>query len=224
LVKFNIKTEKIVHFQYQDRKENSLSNNSIWGFAQEEDVLWLGTWGGGLNKFNKAKETFTVYQHNPDDPKSISSNVSGNLLLTSANELFISTLGGGLNKFNRKTNTFERYSTKNGLFPSDNLEGLLEDEQGNLWIASSSEEVIKFDPNTLKYKGYGSGDGIEIGAPWFVSNHKTHDGQMWFGGPKGVTAFYPDKIKNNTFRPPVYITSLTQGGEPIASNTALERI
>jgi PAS domain S-box-containing protein len=71
---------------------------------------------------------------------------------------------------------------------------------------------------------YGPGDGIEIGGPWFVTNHKTRDGQMWFGGPKGVTAFYPEQIRNNEFRPPVYITSITQGGEEVVTGKALERV
>jgi len=224
LVKFNTQTEEVKSFRHRAKDKNSLSSNSVWGFWQGDDVLWLGTWGGGLNKFNKEKEVFTVYKHNPKDPQSISSNVCGNLLVTSLGDLYISTLGGGLNKFNKGTQTFEHYSTSNGLFPSDNLQGILEDKQGNLWIASSTEEVIKFDPRTLKYKAYGPGDGIEIGGPWFVANAKTRDGQMWFGGPKGVTAFYPESIKDNLFRPPVYITSLSQGGEPIATDKALEKL
>jgi len=224
LVKFNTRTEEVKSFRHQDKDKNSLSSNSAWGFEQEDDILWLGTWGGGLNKFHKEKEDFTVYKHDPKDPESISSNVCGNLLITSLGDLYISTLGGGLNKFNKETQTFEKYSTINGLFPSDNLQGILEDEQGNLWIASSTEEVIKFNPKTLAYKAYGPGDGIEIGGPWFVANYKTRDGQMWFGGPKGVTAFYPENIKDNTFKPPVYITSLSQGGEPIQTDKALEKL
>ncbi len=224
LVKFNTLTEEVKSFRHQAGDKNSLSSNSVWGFGQEDDVLWLGTWGGGLNRFNKETEKFAVYKHDPKDPESISSNVCGNLLITSLGDLYISTLGGGLNKFNKDTQTFEHYSTKNGLFPSDNLEGILEDKEGTLWIASSTEEVIKFDPKTLGYKAYGPGDGIEIGGPWFVANHKTRDGQMWFGGPKGVTAFYPEDIKDNLFRPPVYITSLSQGGEPIMTDKALERL
>jgi len=224
LVKFNIKTEKTTHYRHHDKGKHSLSNNSVWGFWQEDDTLWLGTWGGGLNKFSKKDETFTVYKHDPKDPGSVSNNVCGNILVTSEGRLFVSTLGGGLNEFNRKNETFEYFNTTNGLFPSDNLEGLLEDENGNLWIASSTEEVIKFNTKTKGYKAYGPGDGIEIGGPWFVANHKSPDGQMWFGGPKGVTAFYPEKIKNNAFKPPVYITSLMQGGEPIETDKALEKL
>ncbi len=224
LVKFNTRTEEIKHFRHREGEKGSLSNNSVWGFWQTDDTLWLGTWGGGLNEFHKEKEVFTVYKHDAEDPESISSNVSGNLLITSAGDLYISTLGGGLNKFNKATRTFEHYSKSNGLFPADDLTGLLEDAQGNLWIASSTEEIIRFDVHTKAFEIYGPSDGIEIGGPWFVANHKTRDGQMWFGGPKGVTAFYPGRIKHNDFRPPVYITALSQGGEPIQTNKALERL
>ncbi|MCP3953071.1 MAG: PAS domain-containing protein, partial [Desulfobacterales bacterium] len=224
LVKFNTRTEEFKHFRHQPGAKSSLSNNSVWGFWQTDDTLWLGTWGGGLNEFHKEKEVFTVYKHDPDDPASISSNTSGNLLMTSAGDLYISTLGGGLNRFNKATRTFEHYSKSNDRFPSDDLTGLLEDTQGNLWIASSTEEVIRFDVRTKAFEIFGPADGIEIGGPWFVANHKTRDGQMWFGGPKGVTAFYPKNIQHNDFRPPVYITALTQGGAPIQTDRALERL
>ncbi|MCP3898221.1 MAG: PAS domain S-box protein, partial [Desulfobacteraceae bacterium] len=224
LVKFNINNGEYTHYRHNDKDKYSLSNNSIWGFSQEEDHLWLGTWGGGLNKFDKKGETFTAYKHDPQNPKSISSNVSGNLFITSQGELYISTLGGGLNKFNKQDETFEYYNTSNGLFPSDNLQGILEDKNGNLWIASSTEEIINFNIRTKEFKTYGPGDGIEIGGPWFVANHISPDGQMWFGGPKGVTAFYPENIKNNEFKPPVYITSLTQGGDPLETGKALETL
>ncbi len=224
LVRFNSQTEEVRHFKNDPNNPASLSNNSVWAIWQDGNTLWLGTWGGGLNRFNKEQETFKVYSHNPEKPDTISSNASCNLLITSSGDLYISTLGGGLNKFNRTNNSFEHYSTLNGTFPSDNLEGLLEDNKGNIWVASSTEEIIKFNPTTLDYKVYGPGDGIEIGGPWFVANHKTRDGQMWFGGPRGVTAFYPELIMNNDFSPPVYITSITQGGEVVVTDKAVEKV
>jgi signal transduction histidine kinase len=38
---------------------------------------------------------------------------------------------------------------------------------------------------------------------------------MFFGGIEGVTAFYPDQIRDNPFVPPVVLTSLTQNGETL---------
>jgi hypothetical protein len=37
---------------------------------------------------------------------------------------------------------------------------------------------------------------------------RTKDGQIYFGGVKGFNAFYPHKISNNNYIPPIYLTSL----------------
>ena len=33
--------------------------------------LWMGTWGGGLDKFDPTTERFIHYRYKPDDPNSI---------------------------------------------------------------------------------------------------------------------------------------------------------
>ena len=55
-------------------------------------------------------------------------------------------------------------------------------------------------------------------------HHQTEDGEIWYTGSKGVNAFYPDQIKENDFIPPVYLTSLKQGGEDLIVDKALEKL
>lgn len=53
---------------------NSLSNNYIWSIHQDEEgILWIGTFGGGLNRFDPTTESFSTYRNEPNDPESISS-------------------------------------------------------------------------------------------------------------------------------------------------------
>ncbi len=54
--------------------------------------------------------------------------------------------------------------------------------------------------------------------------HQTEDGEIWYTGVEGVNAFYPEQIKENAFIPPVYLTSLKQGGEALIVNKALEKL
>ena len=55
----------------------SISNNDVYSIFQDHTgALWVGTYGGGLNKFDTKTEKFTRYQHNPDDITSISGDVS----------------------------------------------------------------------------------------------------------------------------------------------------
>jgi ligand-binding sensor domain-containing protein len=55
---------------------SSLSHNAVRGmFLDKSDNLWLGTYGGGLNQYDREKDAFIRYQHDPDDPHSLSSNI-----------------------------------------------------------------------------------------------------------------------------------------------------
>ena len=39
------------------------------------DILWISTHGGGLDKFDKKRELFTHYRHDPDNPDSLSHDI-----------------------------------------------------------------------------------------------------------------------------------------------------
>ncbi len=42
---------------------------------------------------------------------------------------------------------------------------------------------------------------------------KASDGEIFFGGVNGLTRFYPSKIKDNTYIPPIVFTYLTKPSE-----------
>ena len=60
-------------FQH-DNDPQSLSKDQIQIlYVDHLGVLWIGTWGGGLDRFDPITQTFTHYHHDPNDPSSISS-------------------------------------------------------------------------------------------------------------------------------------------------------
>ncbi|OQY44394.1 MAG: hypothetical protein B6242_12750, partial [Anaerolineaceae bacterium 4572_78] len=74
-----------------------------------DGTLWIGTLNGGLNKFDKDTEKFTRYQHDPDNPHSLSHDYIRAIHEDTDGFLWIGTYGGGLNKFDKKTEKFTRY-------------------------------------------------------------------------------------------------------------------
>jgi len=59
-----------------DFKVYHLSSNIIRALlADQSGVLWIGTWGGGLNQYDREKDAFIRYQHDPDNPHSLSNNI-----------------------------------------------------------------------------------------------------------------------------------------------------
>jgi signal transduction histidine kinase/ligand-binding sensor domain-containing protein len=103
---------------YMPAKDNpkTLSNSRI--FALHEDAnknIWIGTLGGGLNRFDYETQSFSSFTHEAGNLESISSNVIMSLSSDSFGNLLIGTAGGGLNIYNPDANKFSSYTNN----PSD---------------------------------------------------------------------------------------------------------
>ena len=81
--------------------------NTITALAEDSHGdLWVGTWDGGLNRFDRASQTFTHFRNDPADPASLSQDTVRSLFITSDDILFAGTAGGGLNLLDLKPNPF----------------------------------------------------------------------------------------------------------------------
>jgi len=83
-------------YRHNSQDPNSLSANLIVALLQDrEGYLWVGTSGGGLNRFDPTTEQFTRYMFDPSNPNSLGSNVVYELLQDSHGILWVGTDGGG---------------------------------------------------------------------------------------------------------------------------------
>ncbi|MBU0711674.1 hypothetical protein KJ762_03165 [bacterium] len=174
-------------------------------FEDKEGNLWIGTWLDGLMRYDP--ESKKVYHYLPDlkNPFSLSTNKITTIYQDSKGFIWIGTHSGGLNKFDKKTGEFSIYTTRNGL-PNDVVFGVLEDSRNNLWI-STMKGLVKFNPNTEKFRTYDETDGIIHNQFNWRACYKNCSGIMYFGGINGFISFHPDDIKLDTIPPPVVITS-----------------
>jgi len=185
----------------------TITDNRVYVLYEDSrGNFWLGTYGGGLNKFNRSTEKFTSYKNNPGNPNSISSNKIIAIQEDSQGLLWIGTSGGGLNKFDPDTKKFTRYSSGNGL-TSAVVYGILEDKSNNLWM-SSDDGIFRMEVAKEKFTYFGLEDGLQSlefsGGAYF----KDETEKMYFGGINGLIYFYPDSIRTNSFIPSVVITSI----------------
>ncbi|MCP5104949.1 MAG: histidine kinase, partial [bacterium] len=207
------KTGTFTRFQHQADNPHSLSNNTVLSiFEDSGGSLWIGTDGGGLNKFHRSAETFTRYQNQADNPHSLSHNFVASIFEDSGGNLWIGT-GGGLNKFAGKEEKFTRFREKDGL-PNDTVYGILEDDKGNLWL-STNKGISKFNPKQGTFTNYDEKDGLQSNEFNVGAYHKDKSGQMYFGGINGFNEFYPHQIQDNTYIPPVVITDFLLFNKPV---------
>jgi ligand-binding sensor domain-containing protein/serine phosphatase RsbU (regulator of sigma subunit) len=209
---FDRVSRKFFRFKNDASNDQSLSNNTINTiYVCRDGSLWIGT-DRGLNKFNYDKKSFTRFYHDTQDPKSLVHSTIYTIFEDKAGTMWVGTRGG-LNKFDPHTKIFEHYTVKDGL-PSDIIMAIEEDNNEDLLI-STKNGISRFLKKSGKFINYDLSDGIQ-GRQFFPnSSFKTKDGKMYFGGTEGLNAFYPDKIQNNNYIPPVLITRIRKFGEDI---------
>jgi len=103
------------------------------------------------------------------------------------NTAWIATIGAGLIRLNLQDNTYKQYHFDDGTerFPNANrLTGLLEDRNGKIW-ASTQESLLRFNPETEKFKFINQEDGLASNVVFFSAQDL--NGNLWFGTPGGLS-------------------------------------
>ncbi len=213
LNRFHRKKDRFTRYVHRPDNPSSLSNNRVFAiFEDKSGVLWVGT-AGGLNKFNREQGEFSRYQNRPYDLHSLGSNVVMSIYEDRSGTLWIGTYGGGLNRFNRLPRRFTRLTEEEGL-ANNVVYGILEDDERNLWL-STNKGLSRFNPKTMTFKNYDTADGLQDNEFNAGAYCKTSSGEMFFGGINGFNAFFPDKIKDNSYIPPIVVTNFHIFNKPV---------
>lgn len=204
-------TKDVFDFDTNDTK--SISSNIIRSMLEDnQGNIWFAT-GNGLSMLTKKEARkkypkFEVFKSDINNPNSITHNYILSIYQSKKGALWVGAFGGGLNKVIPQSGNnppiFKSYSKKDGL-PNDIVKGILEDEEGNLWI-SSNKGISKFNPETESFKNYDINDGLQNNEFQELACVKRKNGEMLFGGINGFNAFFPKELRDNTIEPETTIT------------------
>lgn len=194
------------------RAEEGLAASEVNSVLRDrEGRIWLAT-DGGLDRLDPATGRIEHAALDPDGKPLLVST----LLQDRAGRIWAGTLGGGLAlsaPAGREMPAFIRLGKADGL-PSGNIGALATDRQGRIW-ASTDDGLAVIDPDTLAVRRFGPGDGVVVREYWLNAVTTAPDGTIAFGGSGGVTLVRPDDLRDWTFSPPVRLTELTVGGQPL---------
>ncbi|NIR63280.1 MAG: histidine kinase, partial [Aliifodinibius sp.] len=157
-------------------------------FEDAGGVIWVGTFGGGINKYDPNRIKFRHYRHVPNDPNSLSHNQIFAIEEDSRNSqiLWIGTFGGGLNKFNRITGEFTHYRNDPDnpfSLSEDFIQDVFVDNSGTVWIGTAANGLDKFDPDTEEFISYKHqpGDSNSLSDNRIRSIDMDSKGILWVG-------------------------------------------
>ena len=113
----------------------------------------------------------------------------------------------GLDRLERTAGTFTHYAEKDGL-PGNAVYGILGDSTGMLWLITN-RGMARFDPQAGTFLVYDTRDGLPATSFSWKASFQGQDGEILIGSSKGLVAFYPDRLPENPYAPPVAITALS---------------
>lgn len=189
--------------------------NSISSFIQDRfGIFWICTVDAGVIKFDPKTEVFNNYKQELNNSKSLSTNHTISVQEDKKGNIWIGTYGGGLNRFDRDTELFTHFGMKNGL-PSDIIQGILVDDNDNLWI-STNTGITKYNPENNRFRNY----DMEENEIFF---HDTLTSKMYFGNERGFNVFHPNSIKESNYVPPVVLTKFTRYSDENEGKQIIDR-
>jgi len=185
-------------FRHDSNDPNSISSNIIKAIHEDENgILWIGTDGGGLCRFDTEQEIFTSYKNRPDDPTSLSGNRVYAISEDETGNLWVGTLGSGLNKlaFENNKRTFPPLITRYRYDPGnpqsladDNIWTMLIDDANRLWIGTIAGGLNRLDLNEeaagaarfFKYK-YAPADPNSLSSNSIKAIYEDPQSTLWIG-------------------------------------------
>ncbi|MFT7233309.1 MAG: signal transduction histidine kinase/DNA-binding response OmpR family regulator [Cyclobacteriaceae bacterium] len=189
---------------------NSLSHNHVRDGILIDTILYISTWGGGLNAYNLNSKDFTSYRHDEMKPKSLSDDDIVSMVKEDDSTIWLATYGGGVNRFNTKSEKFDHFKSvplEESTLSSNDVITLFIDSRNILWIGSwgggldylniTTGEVVRVsDQHKLPYNIVTAIEEDELGRIWFSS--KSGIGMYDFDNDK-IYSYTLNDLHNNSF-------------------------
>jgi signal transduction histidine kinase/ligand-binding sensor domain-containing protein len=199
-------------FQFTNFKQNpadmqSLSDNDIASLQEDNNEnLWIGTFGGGINKYDMKQMLFNYYQHKLGNPQSLLKSGVRSILEDSNGNVWLGNTSEGLTKYDNTLNTIKQYKYEPGgqkTIGSNRINAVFEDSEGFIWIGASEGGVTRLE--IIKDAKTGTEKDIftqylpdKNNKNSLVSNHvyvikEDKEHYLWIGTLGGLSCLSPDR-------------------------------
>jgi len=197
---------KIVNKKVYD--DTALNDDQIQCFYDDGEILWIGTSGGGVAKFNRGRKKFFNLTYDPLNPGSLHDNRILRIRSDSQDNLWIATWSEGLTYYNTRTHEFTVHKhdpNDPGTISDNGIQDILVDRNDNLWVISSSTklDVLWKGADTFQHISPDPTDPEALGSDYLLSLMEGSDGRIWMGSwQEGLFSLDPKTMKFQTFRSP----------------------
>jgi ligand-binding sensor domain-containing protein/signal transduction histidine kinase len=195
------------HFVNNPDDNTTLSYNSIYSIYEDRTgSIWVGSYGDGVNMYNKLTKKFRHYNRKQNNPNSLTNNFV-NAIIDDGDYLWVGT-DQGLNLFNKKNKTFKHFLNNpndNKSLGSNSVCALEKDSKGKIWIGTWAGGLNLFNRKTKTFTRFinDPNNSTTIGSNNMFGILEDKDGDLWIGTMGGGLNLL--NHKNKTFKRYIHI-------------------
>ncbi|MFV2073193.1 MAG: two-component regulator propeller domain-containing protein [Thermoanaerobaculales bacterium] len=174
----------------------AISTNGIAAILLDSaGVMWVGSWGGGLYRFDDGTELFASFTHDPSDPLSVPDDRIQVVFEDRDKTLWTGSFSGGLSRFEAGSGSFVTYRhdpANPESLSADRVWAICGAEGGALWIGTE-QGLDRLDRETGTLTSFRHDPQNPKGLP--AENIRAlaidGDGTVWVGTWRGLGSFDP---------------------------------
>lgn len=185
---YNVKTKKLRNYSYNPENENSLNDDCVFALYQAKaGEIYVGT-TKGLNKYNKAKDSFIRLEED-------SITFVYDIKEDSFRNLWIASYNTGAIKWDPVKEKWTHYSSvlpKNNRMVDSKLIGIYVDVQKRLWFCSDGRGIFMYDQEKDDFINISEKDGLPNNVVYGILDDQF--GNLWVSSNQGLACFPPNDI------------------------------
>ena len=182
--------------------------------------LWIGTYNGGINIYDRSTGSLDFYHQNPSEPKGFTDNLMWSSYLDNQNRMWVGSISGGLNKFDKAKTKFQKLvrdprasNTLSGKFIIGIYQAPSDPE--HLWIGTEKDGINLLNINTgeISHLKHDSGNPNSLSSNGIWCFYEDLDNNFWIGTVNGLNLYDREKnIFKRLYHNPKNVNSLSGNG------------
>ena len=186
----------------------------------KENNLWIGGRNFGLLRYDKTKNDYQEFLHDPLDSTSISSDNVTDIYTAKNGLIWMGTSNNGLSLLNPSTGKATHLGKMQGL-PELFINRITEDRNGDIWVGTQ-QYICKWVTEENRFIVFNNEDGLWINPTFSnIEFFQESKGPMYFRTDTSLYAFDPDSTKSyQSYTPDVLLAGFSIGSKKVTVGTS----
>lgn len=173
------------HLRHDPALSSSLALDSVKPLLLDRSgLLWIGTWGGGLQRFNTHNDMVRLLRHGQNPASHLSHPNIRSMLELANGQILFGTNGNGIDIFSPQSGLTGGYRAtpgQRGSLPDGTILALAQTKDGSIWAGTQLAGIVRLQPGSKEWQSIPALPGAQVRR--FL---EARDGSLWVATDRGA--------------------------------------